>query len=220
VGIVAALDQLQIESPFSSLVDEEVLALVHNGDRHAFDYLISKYEGIVRHKARTYFLVGSDREDVIQEGLIGLYKAICDFDKHKLTSFRSFAELCITRQIITSIKSATRLKHTPLNTYISIYKPIHDEQSDRILLDIIDNRFSLDPQKVLLNREKQSYIQARLQKSLTRLEHNVLDLYLQGYSYEEIADKLNRHEKSIDNALQRVKRKVDQLIQKKELVYD
>lgn len=217
---MAAVDQLQREIPLHSLVDEEILALVHNGDRYAFDYLISKYEGIVRHKARTYFLVGSDRDDVVQEGLIGLYKAICDFDKHKMASFRSFAELCITRQIITSIKSATRLKHTPLNTYISIYKPIHDESSERILLDIIDNRFSMEPQKILINKEKRAYIQARLQSSLTRLEHNVLELYIQGYSYEEIADKLNRHEKSIDNALQRVKRKIDQLIQKKELVYD
>jgi len=219
VGMMST-DQLKRKKPLSTLVDEEVLALVHKGDRNAFNYLISKYEGIVRYKAKTYFLVGSDSDDVIQEGLIGLYKAICDFDKHKMTSFRSFAELCITRQIITSIKSATRLKHTPLNTYISIYKPIHDEHSDRLLLDIIDNRFSMEPQKILMNREKKAHIQARLQKSLTRLEHNVLSLYLKGYSYEEIADKLNRHEKSIDNALQRVKRKVDQLIQKKELVYD
>src|SRR5690625_2894491 len=213
-------DQLKRKKPLSTLVDEEVLALVHKGDRNAFNYLISKYEGIVRHKARTYFLVGSDREDVIQEGLIGLYKAICDFDKHKMTSFRSFAELCITRQIITSIKSATRLKHTPLNTYISIYKPIHDEHSDRILLDIIDNRFSVEPQKVLINKERRAHIRVRLHKTLTRLEHSVLNIYIQGYSYEEIADKLNRHEKSIDNALQRVKRKVNHLIQKKELIYD
>src|SRR5690625_1138129 len=108
---------------FSRLADEEVLDLIRQGNSSAFDYLLRKYEHIVWHKARTYFLVGSDRDDVIQEGLIGLYKAICDYDKDKLTTFRSFAELCITRQIITSVKSATRLKHAPLNTYISIYKP-------------------------------------------------------------------------------------------------
>ncbi len=200
------------------LSDEEIVLEIHGGNVQAFDILIKKYENIVRHKVRTYFLIGSDREDVVQEGYIGLYKAICDFDKGKQTAFRSFAEMCITRQIITSIKSATRLKHTPLNSYISLYKPVHDEYSERTLLDTINNHFSQDPLNTLLKQEERAYIQTQLLKTLTRLEHSVLDFYIQGYSYEEIASKLQRREKSIDNALQRIKRKVNQMIEKKEII--
>lgn len=216
---MSTVKQLEKKVPFGTLVDEEVLSHVQKGDKIAVEYLIKKYERIVRKKANNYFLVGSDRDDVVQEGLIGLYKAICDYDKDKRSSFRSFAELCITRQIITSIKTATRLKHTPLNTYVSIYKPVHDESSDRTLLDMIDSEESIDPEALLVHREKYQYIQSQLMKALTRLEWDVLCLYLQGCSYEEIAERLGRQEKSIDNALQRVKRKVGQLIEGKDIVY-
>lgn len=214
-----AVKQLERNVPFHSLVDEEVLSHVQQGNEIAVEYLIKKYERIVRKKANTYFLIGSDRDDVVQEGLIGLYKAICDYDENKRSSFRSFAELCITRQIITSIKSATRLKHTPLNSYVSFYKPVHDESSERILLDTIYCSESEDPSNLIVNREKYQYIQTQLMKALTRLEWDVLCFYLQGCSYEEIAVKLNRQEKSIDNALQRVKRKVEQLIEEKDFSY-
>src|SRR5690625_2367861 len=200
-------------------VDQDLLLHGRKGDKLAIDYLMNKYEGIVRKKANTYLLIGSDREDVVQEGLIGLYKAICDYDKDKRSSFSSFAELCITRQIITSIKTATRLKHSPLNSYISIYKPVHEEDSDRILLDTINSIDAIDPQELLDSREKLHHVQTQLMKALTKLEWDVLYLYIQGCTYEEIAIKLNRQEKSIDNALQRVKKKVGQLIEEKDIVY-
>src|SRR5690625_2336526 len=216
---MSAVDQLERNAPLGSLVDEEVISQVQEGNETAVEYLINKYERIVRKKANTYFLIGSDRDDVVQEGLIGLFKAICDYDENKRSSFRSFAELCITRQIITSIKSATRLKHTPLNSYVSIYKPVHDEDSERILLDTIYCTSIEDPQELVVSREKHQYVQAQIMKALTKLEMEVLYLYLQGCTYEEIALELNRQEKSIDNALQRVKRKVEQLIQEKDFAY-
>src|SRR5699024_8937792 len=122
---------------YSGLPDEEIVYLIHRGDSHALDYLIDKYRGFVFAKARTYFMIGCDSEDMIQEGMIGLYKAICDFDKDKLSQFKGFANLCITRQMITAIKSATRQKHIPLNSYVSLDKPIYDEESERTLLDIV-----------------------------------------------------------------------------------
>lgn len=216
---MSTVDQLEKETTFGSLVDEEVVTHVQKGNKTAVEYLINKYERIVRKKANTYFLIGSDRDDVVQEGLIGLYKAICDYDENKRSSFKSFAELCITRQIITSIKSATRLKHSPLNSYVSIYKPINEDESERILLDTIVCGKSVDPQELLVNREKHKFLQTKLLKTLTKLEWDVLRLYIQGCSYEEIAKQLNRQEKSIDNALQRVKRKVEQLLEDKEELY-
>lgn len=213
-----SVNQLEKETAYNALADEEVICLIRKGERGAQEYLINKYEKIVQYKARTYFLIGSDREDVIQEGLIGLYKAICDYDEEKLASFRAFADLCITRQIITSIKSATRLKHTPLNSYISIYKPVHEEESERMLQDIISCP-TIDPEESLVNKERLEKIYQKLGGTLTRLEWKVLPLYIQGCSYEEIAGKLERHEKSIDNALQRVKRKIHILVESKELIY-
>lgn len=194
-------------------VDKALLLHVQQGDEFAIEHLMNKYEGIVRKKANTYFLIGSDRDDVVQEGLIGLYKAICDYDENKRSSFKSFAELCITRQIITSIKSATRLKHTPLNGYVSIYKPVQDEESDQTLIDVIEYYEADQPQEELLIKEQIVHVQSELMKVLTGLEWEVLRYYIEGYSYEDIALMIGRSEKSIDNALQRVKRKVGQLIQ-------
>lgn len=188
--------------------DQAVLLEGKNGDELAINYLMNKYEGIVHKKANTFFLIGSDREDVIQEGLIGLYKAICDYDEAKRSSFRTFAELCITRQIISSIKAATRLKHTPLNGYISIYKPIKEEESDQVLIDVIEYFDAELPQESLLIKENMYHLQKELMKVLTQLELTVLNLYLEGYQYDEIALQIDRSQKSIDNALQRIKRKV------------
>lgn len=201
-------------------VDQVLLLHVQQGDEVAIERLMNKYEGIVRKKANTYFLIGSDREDVVQEGLIGLYKAICDYDESKRSSFRSFAELCITRQIITSIKSATRMKHTPLNGYISIYKPVTEEDSDQVLIDIVEFDEAEQPQDELVMKEQLLHIQTELMKVLTRLEWKVLHHYIEGYKYEEIALMINRSEKSIDNSLQRVKRKVGQLIKENTLEYE
>jgi RNA polymerase sporulation-specific sigma factor len=195
------------------MVDEDVVIDAKTGDDRALEYLINKYKSFVRAKARTYFLIGADREDIIQEGMIGLYKAIRDFRGDKLSSFRAFAELCITRQIITAIKTATRQKHIPLNSYVSLNKPIFEEESDRTLLDVISEESISDPEEMIINREEFSGIEDRMSEILSGLEWEVLSLYLQGRSYQEIAEDLDRHIKSIDNALQRVKRKLEKYLE-------
>ena len=193
--------------------DEEVVELARQGDNDAQEYLISKYKNFVRAKARSYFLIGADKEDIIQEGMIGLYKAIRDYRPDKLSSFRAFAELCITRQIITAIKTATRQKHIPLNSYISLNKPIYDEDSDRTLLDVISGTRVTDPEELVISQEDFDDIEAKMGEILSSLEWNVLMYYLEGKSYQDIAAGLDRHVKSIDNALQRVKRKLERYLQ-------
>ena len=189
--------------------DEELICLACQGDLIAEESLINKYKKLVKIKARSYFLIGVDTEDIIQEGMIGLYKAVRNYQFKKLSSFKAFAELCITRQIITAIKSATRQKHIPLNSYISLNKPIYNDDSDRTLLDIIDNMSINDPQDLFLNNEKLDNLKVRIKKILSDLERNVLESYLDAKSYQEIAVDLGRHVKSIDNALQRIKRKLE-----------
>jgi len=192
--------------------DEEIVKLSKGGDEFATEYLINKYKNFVRVKAKSYFLVGADREDIIQEGMIGLYKAIRDFRADKLSSFRAFAELCITRQIITAIKTATRQKHIPLNSYISLNKPIYDEDSDRTMLDILSGTKITDPEEVFISHELSDDLREKIQENLSELESQVLLSYLEGKSYQEMARELNRHVKSIDNALQRVKRKIEKTL--------
>ncbi|GIN72223.1 RNA polymerase sigma-H factor [Bacillus sp. J14TS2] len=201
---------------YDILEDEELIELIQEGESEALDYLIKKYRNFVRAKARAYFLIGADREDIVQEGMIGLYKAIRDFKEDKLASFKAFAELCITRQIITAIKTATRQKHIPLNSYVSLDKPIYDEESDRTLMDVISGAKILDPEELLINREKIHNIEAKVMELLSDLERKVLALYLDGRSYQEISDELDRHVKSIDNALQRVKRKLERYLELRE----
>ena len=197
-------------SEFEKLTDEEIVVEIKDGcNSIALDYLINKYRNFVRAKARSYFLIGADREDIIQEGMIGLYKAIRDFRNDKLSSFRAFAELCVTRQIITAIKTATRQKHIPLNSYISLNKPIYDEDSDRTLLDVLSGAKVSDPEELVISREEFVDIEAKMDEILSDLEWKVLMSYLDGKSYQEIAVDLDRHVKSIDNALQRVKRKLE-----------
>jgi len=202
---------------YDLLEDEELIELIQEGESEALDYLIKKYRNFVRVKARSYFLIGADKEDIVQEGMIGLYKAIRDFKEDKLSSFKAFAELCITRQIITAIKTATRQKHIPLNSYVSLDKPIYDEESDRTLMDVISGAKILDPEELLINREKLNNIEEKVMELLSDLERKVLALYLDGRSYQEISDELDRHVKSIDNALQRVKRKLERYLELREL---
>lgn len=198
------------DSRFANMTDEEIIiASQENNDSEAQDYIINKYRNFVRVKARSYFLIGADREDIIQEGMIGLFKAIRDYRREKLSSFHAFAELCVTRQIITAIKTATRQKHIPLNSYISINKPIYDEDSDRTLLDVLPGGKVSDPEEMVISQEEYSSIAAQMETILSELEWRVLISYLDGRSYQEIAEELNRHVKSIDNALQRVKRKLE-----------
>jgi RNA polymerase sporulation-specific sigma factor len=201
---------------FNIMVDEEIVQLAKDGDLEAQEYLINKYKNFVRAKARSYFLIGADREDIIQEGMIGLYKAIRDFKCDKLSSFRAFAELCITRQIITAIKTATRQKHIPLNSYVSLNKPIYDEDSDRTLLDVISGSKITDPEELIISREEFDDIEEKMGEILSSLEWKVLMYYLEGKSYQEIAVDLKRHVKSIDNALQRVKRKLERYLENRE----
>ena len=203
-------------SRYSEMTDEQVVEDARAGDEQALEYLIHKYRNFVRAKARSYFLIGADREDIIQEGMIGLYKAIRDFRQDKLSSFRAFAELCITRQIITAIKTATRQKHIPLNSYVSLNKPIYDEESDRTLLDVLSGTRISDPEELIISQEDFSSIESKIGELLSDLEWEVLTSYLQGKSYQEIAADLDRHVKSIDNALQRVKRKLERYLADKE----
>ena len=193
--------------------DEDLVEFVRVGDGEALEFLIHKYKSFVRGKARSYFLIGADREDIVQEGMIGLYKAIRDYRDDKLASFKAFAELCITRQIITAIKTATRQKHVPLNSYISLDKPIYDEDSDRTLMDVIGGVRVADPEELIIHQEEFSDIEYKMGELLSELERNVLMLYLDGRSYQEIAVDLSRHVKSIDNALQRVKRKLEKYLE-------
>ncbi|GGO08552.1 RNA polymerase sporulation sigma factor SigH [Saccharibacillus kuerlensis] len=205
-------------SPYDFQSDEEVVEAVHTGDSEALEYLINKYRNFVRAKARSYFLIGADREDIIQEGMIGLYKSIRDFRGDKLASFKAFAELCITRQIITAIKTATRQKHIPLNSYVSLDKPIYEEDSERTLLDVISVSQVCDPEELVINREEFSGLEDKMAEILSELERQVLMLYLDGRSYQEIAVDLRRHVKSIDNALQRVKRKLERYLEVRDQV--
>lgn len=202
---------------YEAMSDEEIVELIRNNDDFALEYLINRYRNFVRAKSRSYFLIGADREDIIQEGMIGLYKAIRDYRSDRLASFRAFAELCITRQIITAIKTATRQKHIPLNSYISLNRPIYDEDSDRTLLDIISGTKVTDPEELVISKEEFIDIENKMSEFLSDLEWKVLMYYLEGKSYQEIADDLSRHVKSVDNALQRVKRKLERYLEKREM---
>ncbi|WP_373867049.1 RNA polymerase sporulation sigma factor SigH [Thermobrachium celere] len=197
---------------YDEMVDEEVVELAKKGDNKAEEYLINKYKNYVKSKAKTYFIVGAEKEDLYQEGMIGLYKAIRDFKPETLASFRAFAEICITRQIITAIKTATRQKHIPLNSYISLNKPVYDEESDRTLMDVLSTIYVSDPEELIISKEQRRKIERRMKEVLSDLELEVLRSYLNGKSYQEIACDLDRHAKSIDNALQRVKRKIEKLL--------
>ena len=194
----------------SSLTDEDLVALAKGGEDQAIEILLGRYRHYARAKARLYFLAGADREDVVQEGMIGLFKAVRDFDPNKNTAFRAFAEVCITRQIITAIKSATRQKHLPLNTYVSLSKPMLTESGeDHALESTLDSHTEADPADLVVSAEEIEAINTSVSEVLSELEGEVLHLYMDGKSYQEIADRLGRHVKSIDNALQRIKRKLE-----------
>lgn len=187
----------------------DIVLKASKGDKIALEYIIKKYKNFVKAKAKSYFLIGADKEDIIQEGMIGLYKAVRDFDASKTNSFKGFADICITRQIITAIKTATRQKHIPLNSYISLNKPVYDEESERTLLDIIATSIVTDPEELIISKEELKRIESKMNELLSELELQVVEYYLNGKSYQYIADKLQRDVKSIDNALQRVKRKLE-----------
>lgn len=198
---------------WEGLSDEEIVRRARMGNAEAEDLIISKYKKFVKNKSKAYFLIGADKEDIVQEGMIGLFKAMRDFDQDKLYSFKAFAEMCITRQIITAIKSATRQKHIPLNSYVSLNKPVFEEDSERTLIDVISSEKDTNPEMIFIFKEELDYIETKVSDTLSKLEWKVLRQYLQGKSYFEIARDMKRSVKSIDNALQRVKRKLETYIE-------
>ncbi len=200
---------------FAGLSDERLAQLSQAGDSEATEYLLSKYRTLVRRKARTYFLIGADSEDIVQEGMIGLFKAVRDYKEDRQSGFRAFAELCITRQIITAIKMATRQKHAPLNTYVSLNRPLGFEEYELTLLDIVSREEQgLDPEEIFIHREQFSDLGTKLMGILSALERKVLSLYIRGKSYQEIGAVLGKEPKSIDNALQRIKHKIQKNVER------
>ncbi|MBQ4167528.1 MAG: RNA polymerase sporulation sigma factor SigH [Clostridia bacterium] len=194
---------------YGAMEDEQLAVLAKAGDATASDELYHRYKNIVRGKARPYFLVGADRDDLIQEGMIGLFKAIRDFSDEKNSAFRPFAEICITRQILTAIKQATRNKHKPLNSYDSLYESVYDDGSEKQLMDMIESRTALDPEELYIKQELHESLMQTVEKSLTEYERAVLDGFLDGRSYSEIAAELGHSTKSVDNALQRIRKKLE-----------
>jgi RNA polymerase sporulation-specific sigma factor len=207
------------EQTYKIAKDEELVLMAQNGDDAAQEYLLDKYKSLVRAKSRAYFLIGADSEDIIQEGMIGLYKAVRDYNEEKNASFRSFAELCVNRQMITAIKAATRQKHQPLNSYVSLNKPVYEEESEQTYMDFLqsDSGALLNPETLLIGQENKHFLEDQMVKNLSSFETRVLVLYLQGRSYFEIAHVLDKPEKSIDNALQRVKKKLEKFLEEKNL---
>jgi RNA polymerase sporulation-specific sigma factor len=190
--------------------DEELVALYHQGQQPAIDALLERYRNFARMKARSYFLAGADKDDIVQEGMIGLYKAIRDFMAERQASFRAFAEICITRQIITAVKTATRQKHVPLNSYVSLSKPLASEEDpDWVLMDVLETPQVTDPAELVISSDELRSIKLAFAEILSDFEAEVLHMYVEGKSYQEIGDLLGRHVKSVDNALQRIKRKVE-----------
>ncbi len=198
---------------YLNMNDEEVLLYVHSGCKRGMEHLIEKYKPLVRAKARSYFLVGADREDIVQEGMIGLFKAVRDYKDDKNIPFKVFAEICITRQIITAVKTATRQKHIPLNTYVSLNRRVFDEDSDKSLIELVQEDSIADPEELFINKEEYTVIESMVTELLSPFEREVLKKYLAGTNYHDIAKQLNKPVKSVDNALQRLKKKIEKSVQ-------
>ncbi len=188
--------------------DEQLAADARGGDQAALSALLTTYRSFARARARAYFLAGADREDILQEGMIGLYKAIRDFDPAHGTSFHAFADVCVTRQILSAVKAASRHKHGPLNNYVSFSRPAGADGDDGVLADVLPTAGASDPADLVISAERVRALQAHVVDGLSDLESEVLRLHVEGNSYQEIARRLHRHVKAIDNALQRIKRKV------------
>ncbi len=192
--------------------EEQIVYLAQKGDTYAIEYIFSKYMGLVRSKSKVYFLVGAEKEDIVQEGLIGLHKAIRDFNPQKKRMFRSFADMCINRQLITAVKGSTRQKHIPLNSSISLNRKLYEEENDTTMLDVIENERVSNPEDIFLNEEKGLYFRKLMTEILSDLESKVIEMYLEGRSYQEIAQILELSPKVIDNALQRAKKKFEKAL--------
>ena len=192
---------------FKTMDDRKIIGLAQQGDDIAMDFILHKYSYLAKAKSRAYFLVGAEHEDLIQEGMIGLYKAVKDYNPEKTPLFFSFAELCITRQILSAVKSATRQKHQPLNSYVSLNKPIKGEE-ERTLADILYLYSNRNPEDLVISKETTVDLMGKIHSNLSKLENEVLTLYLKGEDYMHISKLLGKTPKSIDNALQRIKKKI------------
>lgn len=196
--------------------DEEIVTLIREDHDYALDYLMHKYKGLVERKSKSYFLMGAGRDDIIQEGMIGLFKAVRDFKHNTASSFYSFADLCITRQIISAVKAATRQKHIPLNTYVSLNKPVYEEDNGKtVLLDLMPSKSILNPEDLFIGEEGLHIIEGELNEKLSKFEKEVLQYFIEGIGYVEIAKIINKPVKSIDNALQRIKKKLECILKQK-----
>ena len=206
---------MQNEFPFNYNFDKEddekLLIEIKNGNESALEYLISKYRNLVNNKVTKYYIIGAEKEDIVQEGLIGLFNAIKDYDINKQNSFRSFASLCIERQIITAIKTSNRQKHLPLNSSLSLNNNVSDNDEETSFLDIIDAPNVEDPLETITKKEYYSYIKSRLNSDLSNFEKKVLSSYMEGNSYTHISEELDMPVKSIDNAIQRIRKKLPKI---------
>lgn len=205
---MAGASNLWTKHAFAGMRDEEVVAWAKEGSLRATEHLLRKYRGLVEGKAKSYFVLGADHEDVVQEGMIGLFKAIRDFSGENLSAFRSFAELCITRQIITAVKTATRQKHSLLNNYVSMEAPAAEAEDEAPLREVIIESRPSDPQELYLCSEFRCEVDGQMRSRLSPLEAGVLRRYIEGKSYGDIARELGRGVKQVDNALQRAKKKM------------
>lgn len=201
-----------------ALSDEDIINLIRNSDPDAMDYMLNRYKNLVRKKAKALFLIGGDKDDLIQEGMIGLYKAIRDYNPDKDNSFHNFADLCISRQIYSAIKASNRKKNLPLNTYVSLYTPAFSEYADHedkeSLVDLMYQNKISNPEELIIDKESTNMLEYELVRHLSQFEKDVLELYLSDFSYLQIADKLKKDPKSIDNALQRIKLKLNKVLKK------
>ena len=193
---------------YANLKDEQIISQIKDGDEQALTFLLDKYKDLVNTKVGKYFIIGAEREDIVQEGIIGLYKAIKGFDNCKQNTFKTFANLCIERQLITAIKSSNRQKHMPLNSYLSLNTSAYDDEGDGTeLLETFEVNTIEDPLETIMKQESFNEIQNAVQKSLSKFEGQVLERYMQGESYEVIAKRLDTPVKSVDNAIQRIRKK-------------
>lgn len=194
---------------YSNLKDEEIISQIKSGDKDALSYLLEKYKNLVNIKVSKYFMIGAEKEDILQEGMIGLFKAIQSFNEEKQNSFKSFANICIERQLITAIKSSNRQKHMPLNTYLSLNTAAYDnnEEDSVELIDTFNSKTAEDPLETIMKKEYYSEVEEAINKNLSKFEKQVLDRYLKGESYVTIAKRLDSPVKSVDNAIQRIRKK-------------
>ena len=197
---------------FATFSDEDLVILAQKGNDGALDYVLEKYGAYVRNKSFSYYIAGADRDDIVQEGMIGLFKAVRDFSSERGVTFRTFADVCVTRQILTAVKNANRQKHAPLNFYISLNRPVSNNDDNSTLADIFGRTEAPDPEELFIEKEKADTLGQEMQRILSEFEFSVLSLYLQGKSYQEIAKIVGKPVKAVDNALQRIKKKLEKIV--------